>query len=247
MSGSATTHTYGTVIAVVGAGGGSGATVLAATLADTAHRTGRRVLLVDADPLAGGLDLILGWEDHPGHRWPHLADRIHSGDVAAALATAPTYGKLTVLSHDRHHHWRLSYTTMAAVLDAARLTHDLIVIDTPRHLDDAARTALATADHTLIVTTNQLHTVTAAAQVAKAVTVHCPHPRLVIRTTPAGQLTAPQIADSIQLPLAGVIRGEPRLAERIEQGGMFTNDRGPLVALCRKLTNQLCPTTRNAA
>ncbi|MGH3681443.1 MAG: septum site-determining protein Ssd [Natronosporangium sp.] len=247
MSGNPTTHAHGTVIAVVGAGGGAGATVLAATLADTAHSTGRKVLLVDGDTLGGGLEFVLGWEDHPGHRWPQLAKHHHPDDIAVALRNAPTHGQLTLLAHDRRHHLHLDATTMAIVLDAARLTHDLIVVDIPRHIDDATRGVLGTADHTLIVTTDQLHTVMAGGHVARTVNAYSPHHRLVIRTTPAGQLTADQIVNSLRLDLAGVVRSEPRLAQRIEQGGMFTNDRGPLVALCRKLTTELCPSTRNAA
>ena len=46
--------------AVAGGRGGAGASVLAAAVAVTAVRDGQRALLVDCDPLGGGLDLVLG-------------------------------------------------------------------------------------------------------------------------------------------------------------------------------------------
>lgn len=61
------------VVAVVPGSGGAGASVLAAGLAVTAVRHGVRPLLIDADPLGGGLDVLLGWEEHAGLRWPGLA------------------------------------------------------------------------------------------------------------------------------------------------------------------------------
>jgi hypothetical protein len=71
----------GRVIAVLGGRGGAGASVLAGGLAVTAARRGLRTLLVDADPLGGGVDLVLGWESLDGLRWPALSQA--SGEVPA--------------------------------------------------------------------------------------------------------------------------------------------------------------------
>jgi hypothetical protein len=60
----------GAVLAVLGGRGGAGASVLAAAVAVTAVRAGDRALLVDCDPLGGGVDLVLGAEDLGGLRWP---------------------------------------------------------------------------------------------------------------------------------------------------------------------------------
>ena len=60
------------MVAVVGGRGGAGATTLACALAVTAARAGRRVLLVDGDPLGGGIDLVFGGEGDRGLRWPDL-------------------------------------------------------------------------------------------------------------------------------------------------------------------------------
>jgi hypothetical protein len=55
-----------TTAGIVPGCGGAGATVLAAALALEAQRAGLPTVLVDADPLGGGTDLVLGAEAAPG-------------------------------------------------------------------------------------------------------------------------------------------------------------------------------------
>ncbi|MBN6035126.1 septum site-determining protein Ssd [Amycolatopsis sp. 195334CR] len=69
----------GRVLTVVGGCGGAGATVLAAGLATAAARSGEHTLLLDCDPLSGGLDVLLGAENHQHARWPDL--RVNSGRI----------------------------------------------------------------------------------------------------------------------------------------------------------------------
>ena len=59
-------------VAVVGGRGGAGATSRACALAVTAAEQGLVTLLLDADPLGGGVDLAVGFEDVPGLRWPDI-------------------------------------------------------------------------------------------------------------------------------------------------------------------------------
>src|SRR2546421_294935 len=59
-------------IGVVGGRGGAGASTLACALAVTAARSGHRTMLIDGDPLGGGLDVLLGGERAGGLRWPDL-------------------------------------------------------------------------------------------------------------------------------------------------------------------------------
>ncbi|MEV7009547.1 septum site-determining protein Ssd [Streptosporangium sp. NPDC051022] len=65
----------GAVVCVAGGRGGAGASVLAASLALSASRRRLRTLLVDADPLGGGLDVLLGQEEAGGARWADLVAR----------------------------------------------------------------------------------------------------------------------------------------------------------------------------
>ena len=56
------------VIVVVGARGGAGASSLAVALAQSSAQEGKRTVLLDADELGGGIDLVLGAEGHRGVR-----------------------------------------------------------------------------------------------------------------------------------------------------------------------------------
>ncbi|MEV6965815.1 septum site-determining protein Ssd [Hamadaea sp. NPDC051192] len=99
------TGRQGRVVGVIGGRGGAGASTMAAALAVTGVRAGLATLLVDADPLGGGIDLTLGWEDVAGLRWPALAGaggRIDPGLLRRAL---PGRGALAVLSWTRAEGW----------------------------------------------------------------------------------------------------------------------------------------------
>ena len=61
------------LVVVAGAVGGAGASTLAAALAQHALDSRSRAVLVDLDPLGGGLDLMLGAETAAGARWDELA------------------------------------------------------------------------------------------------------------------------------------------------------------------------------
>lgn len=72
----------------IGGRGGAGASTLACALAVTSAREGRRTLLVDADPLGGGLDVLLGGETTAGLRWPAFAasrGRVGGGALEESL------------------------------------------------------------------------------------------------------------------------------------------------------------------
>jgi secretion/DNA translocation related CpaE-like protein len=231
----------GRVVAVLGGRGGAGASVLAAGLAVTAAAFGRRVLLVDADPLGGGLDLVLGWEDDRGLRWPELAGSSGRLDSSALVAALPARGDLALLSFDRREHGAIEAEAVAAVLAAGRPARDLVVIDVPRWLDPASVVALQTADDGLLVVPAEIRAVTAAARVAAAAAEHCGQLRLVIRGPSPGRLTVDEISGSLRLPVAGTLRPELGLPAALEGGLAPTaSGRGPLAGLCRRLVDELC-------
>ena len=55
-------HRGGRLLAVVGGAGGAGASTVAAGLCFAAALSGRRALLLDCDPIGGGIDLLVGAE-----------------------------------------------------------------------------------------------------------------------------------------------------------------------------------------
>lgn len=85
-------------VGVIGGSGGAGASTLACALALRAARAGERTILIDGDPLGGGMDVLLGGEAAEGLRWPDFAasrGRVGAGALAESL---PELHALRVLS-----------------------------------------------------------------------------------------------------------------------------------------------------
>lgn len=240
----------GRVVAVMGGRGGAGASVLAAGLCVTAARSGLRTLLIDADPLGGGADLLFGWEEEHGLRWPQLAEAGGRLDPEALVAALPNRGDLVVLSCDRAPTAEarqaegapattLPPELMQAALEAGRKGRDLVVVDLPRRFDEAAECALRMADRALIVVPAELRAAAAAAKVAGAALAHRYELSVVVRGPAPGRLNASEIASALGLPLAGRLRSEPRLAGALERGEPpAANARGPLATFCRRLIQE---------
>ncbi len=201
----------GQVVAVLGGRGGAGASVLAAGLAVTAGRAGRRALLVDADPLGGGVDLAVGWD-----------------------AERPD---LTVLSCART---GLTADAMRTAIVDGRARCDLVVADLPRRLDDAAVAALEAADRVFLLVPAELRACAAAARVADVAALHTDALELVVRAPGPGRLRSREIARALDLPVAGIMRSEPGLSRALERGlPPAGTGRGPLAVLCRRLIGEL--------
>jgi secretion/DNA translocation related CpaE-like protein len=237
----------GRAVALLGGRGGAGASVLSAALALTGARGSLRTLLVDADPLGGGLDLLLGWEDLDGLRWPELSQAEGRVDPPALVRALPGRGDLALLSWDRGELVRLPAHAMAATLDAGRRGRDLIVVDLPRQLDDAAVLALQGADRVLLVVPAELRATAAATRVAAAVLPHCPDVSVVVRGPAPGRLRAKEVAEAVGLPLAGALRPEPGLPVALERGEAPGTGRGPLARLCERLLADLVGPTGTVA
>jgi secretion/DNA translocation related CpaE-like protein len=238
----------GRVVAVIGGRGGAGASILAAGLAVTAVGAGRRTLLVDADPLGGGLDLVLGWEQLDGLRWPALLGAGGRVDPPALLQALPQRGDLVLLSFGRNDLLPVPGEAMAATLDAGCRGRDLVIVDLPRHLDDASVLALQAAQQTLVVVPAELRATAAAARVAAMVKMHCQNVAAVVRGPAPGKLKAREVARALSLPLAGSLRPEPALCQGLERGeAPAASGRGPLAELCKELLGASAPSAAGTA
>jgi secretion/DNA translocation related CpaE-like protein len=236
------------LVAVVGGRGGAGATTLACALSVTAARAGHRTLLVDGDPLGGGIDLLFGAEEQAGLRWPDLAGT--RGRLAAtALADAlPRMSEVSVLSWDRAGSSVLPLDAVHAVLSAGRRAHDLVVVDLPRALDDGARAVLATATTALVVVPAEVRAAAAAARVVATAGALCHDLRLVARGPSLSGLTGDELAGALGLPLLGDLRPEPGLELALERGQPpGRRRRGPLAELCERLLGELLSAAGRAA
>ena len=208
----------GLCVGVVGGRGGAGASTLACALAVTAQRRGRRTMLVDADPLGGGIDLALGSEDAGGLRWPDLAGasgRISGASLCGAL---PRLEELTVLSWDRGDPVSVPPQAMQSLLDAAVRSNDLVVVDLPRYVDSATAVAVERLDVALLVVPAEVRATAAAARVAAGLVLRCPDLRVVVRGPAPAGLPAGGVVDALGLPFAGHLKPEPGLPQALDRG-----------------------------
>jgi secretion/DNA translocation related CpaE-like protein len=239
---------HGTVLAVVGGRGGAGATTFACALAQAAARRRVGALLVDGDPLGGGIDVVFSAESEEGMRWPDLAGSRGRVPAAALARALPRVEELALLSWDRGPVSEVPVEAVRSVLSAARRSHGLVVVDLPRYVDDAAREVLLAATTTFLVVPAEVRAVAAASRVAARLAGLCRDVRLVVRGPAPSGLSAAEVAHSLRLPLAGDLRPEPSLARCLEEGVPPGARRGsPLAALCQSLLEDVVEPLQRAA
>lgn len=224
--------------AVVGGSGGVGASTLAAGLAMVAAQAGDRAMLVDADPLGGGIDLLIGAERIDGWRWPRLTGaRGHLGDLAGQL---PRVDGVDVLSMSRgEHDPQPDAEQMKAVLSSAARSHDLAVVDVPRALTAAGREALRRADAVMLLVQADLRGIAAGRQIARQLDDACTALGVLVRTTRSAGVGAHAVAEGLELPLLGTVSDDPSLRTAVERGDPPGRaGRSPLARTCRALLDQ---------
>ncbi len=250
------------VLGVVGGRGGAGASTLAVALSCAGAGSGRRTLLVDADPFGGGLDLLIGAEGDPGLRWPDLAGargRLQPGALAACL---PEAGGVWVLSWDRDlpegrspGGWtpdgpqaevvrgcpppvgglEPDGAAIETVVRAATCEFDLVVIDLSRRFSTPDLVAAGCCDLTLLVVPAEVRATAAAGRVAAVLEQVVADQRLVVRGPAPSGLCADAVADALGLPLAGEIRWEPAVSAAMDRGEPVLRPRGSLSVLARRV------------
>lgn len=205
------------VIAVLGARGGAGASVVAASLALRAARR-RRTCLIDTDPLSGGIELLLGSEDEEGLRWPDVAVTHGRIGAAAFRAALPQHRGVTVLSWSRGVAVPVEPATMRTVLAAAVRSFEVVVLDLPRQRDAASVEALAVTRHLLLVATSDVRATASAAAMLPALQAQGARVQLVVRTTGSASPSPEMMAASLGLRLAGVVPTRRSVARSVDNG-----------------------------
>ncbi len=217
------------VLGVLGARGGAGTSTLAAL---TAARLARRTstVLVDLDPVGGGLDVTAGIEDVDGARWPELAGA--RGDVPGqdVLALLPRWGACAVLSADRADGSPdLDPEVVADVLHALGGVVGALVLDLPRGGvlagagpdrpraggavppggAAAAGTLLPACDLVAVVARRDLRSVAGALTVRPRLVAAGASVGLVVPGRAPGGLSVAELAAAVDLPVlwSGPARG----------------------------------------
>jgi secretion/DNA translocation related CpaE-like protein len=215
-------------LAIVGGCGGAGATTLASAVAVTGSRRGLRTMLIDGDPLGGGIDLALGNETGIGARWPELLNAAGRVSAAALRSALPFVDGLAVLSWDRGDVTALPPEAMRSVLGAAQRSSDLVVVDLPRRADPAAEEAFVRATATLLVVPRDVRSCAAAARLVPVLREVASDLRVVAREPGLSGLSAVDVAEYLSLPLAAKLGFERDLPTLMDKGRFDPRPRGPL-------------------
>ncbi len=194
----------GFVIGIVGGCGGAGASTTAIWLAQAAAGDGISTLLMDGDPRGGGLELAITVEELAGLRWPDFAETRGSIDPVQFRDSLPVAGGFAFLS------WpgtREAFTTpdtgsVAAVMDAARRSFELVVVDIGRS-EECLRTFAWDCEKILLMTTAHLKPAVAAAHILNELPPL--DTALVVRRGGPSAVDAQLIAESLGLPLLGIL------------------------------------------
>lgn len=205
------------VVSVVGGSGGAGASVLTAALGVAAARRRLRPLVVDLDPLGGGIDLVLGAEDAPGVRWDDF-DATHGRlDAASLTDVLPTRRGVAQVAWARGSQRRVP-DAWGEVVSAAARSFDLVAIDLPRALGTGpAAEAVGRSVLTLVVVPEEISAVAAARHVLAEVAPQAPAVGVVSVWRPGGIGTA-AVEEALGRPALARVRPDRRLRPAVDQG-----------------------------
>ncbi|MDN3482638.1 hypothetical protein QMA10_11975 [Arthrobacter sp. APC 3897] len=243
-------HSSGFVLGVVGGSGGAGASTLSCWLAQEAAEHRLETLLVDGDPLGGGLDASLGSGEVPGVRWPDLAEvrgALNPVQLISALPQVSGFALLAGGSADSAagdgedgpgYPGRQSPAeapaeeSIRAVMEAARAAFAFTIVDCARH---SPGQLLLSCDALLVVVPGRLRPVLAARMLSRSLGSAVPK-AAVVRGPLGDGLDDARAADAAGLPLAGYLPAARRLEHAEARGLLLQRGRSRSI---RRVTGQL--------
>ena len=228
------------VIAVIGGCGGAGASTFAAALAVTASLSGK-ALLVDGDPLGGGLDVLIGAESLPGLRWTELAATRGQLDPDAFAAAICDVQGVGLLSWGRSRPaGGLELEVVEAVVAAASQAFATVVIDVARFPSHTTHCLLESSDASVVVVPADVRAVAATASLVASLGRRLGTPHLVVRDPGNGRLAAKDVAASLGLPLTSTLRSEPAVQLAAQRGELpIRRGRCAITQVCEEVLSAI--------
>lgn len=141
------------VILVTSCKGGVGKSTVAANLAMSLAKRGKRTLLIDCDLSNRSLDLILGCEDSVLF---DISDVVTGKcELSRAVLTDPRMGLLFFVAGPSFYDGGMTVSDFGRTVREARENYEYIIIDTPGSVGEAIKLAASDADMALIVASHQ--------------------------------------------------------------------------------------------
>ena len=236
------------VLAVTGARGGLGASVLLLHLAWALGRAGRRVAMMDLDP-TGGLDLLCGQSVLTGLRWADLPAEESAFRPGHLVGALPAWHAMPVLTGDVRGG---PLPCAAAVLEAMRAEHDVVLVDLPRGAPPPPGAGV------LIVTGLDLRSAVAAESIASRLRGPAPGGCEAVDAAAevpvwlvARQVGEDVLAEDLELisgcPVLGQVPTDRVLAKRLALGEDPVRSRSALRRAASALARELLPRLADTA
>ncbi|WP_255595973.1 pilus assembly protein FlpE [Cellulomonas sp. C5510] len=210
------------VVGVIGARGGAGATVLAATLARHLARRAPAVL-VQAGP-GPSVDTVLGLEAAPGLRWSDLAGARGAVDPVPLAGGLVRWGRCAVLATDDARPGPPAPGVLPDVLDALTRAFPSVVLDLDRSALLGAGPggepagALDACDRVLLAVPRDVPGVAGARLLHLVLRDRVPRSGIVACGRAPGGLGTTELAEAVGLPLVGTLPQVRRLAAAVDHG-----------------------------
>lgn len=240
-----TTDSTATCLMLVPAVGGAGASITAAASSLVLSRE-RPICLVDADALAGGIDLVLGMETEPGLRWQDFSaadGRLDGAALYEALPSCPRSPALKVLTWTRSRTPETAYNHASAATkfdsadrpgrtdrpdDVRHIASTIsclihagitVIVDCPKQVEYVT-TLGALADDTVIILPTSVRAIAAGGHLARVCAQAGFTPSLAVRHQQHRDISVEEIEYALDLPIAGEIEYCKKVAHEIDVGGL---------------------------
>ncbi|MCQ9350372.1 hypothetical protein [Corynebacterium sp. 5QC2CO] len=243
-----TTDSTATCLMLVPAVGGAGASIAAAASALVLSRE-RPICLVDADALAGGMDLVLGMETEPGLRWQDFSaadGRLDGAALYEALPSCPRSPALKVLTWTRSRTPEPAYNHagannnfggagrtdrpgrpdrpddvrhIASTISCLIHAGITVIVDCPKQVEYVT-TLGALADDTVIVLPTSVRAIAAAGPLVSICAQAGFTPNLAVRYQQYRDISVEEVEYALDLPIVGEIEYCKKVAHEIDVGGL---------------------------
>src|SRR5580658_2753374 len=154
----------GKVYCIMPAKGGCGASTISSNLAYQMKRGNKRILLADLDPLAGTLSFLLKIKSNYSFMDALARSQDIDADLWKAVVTSRN-GMDVLLSPEVMTEGMSDLKDASSIIEYARHTYDLVVLDTGGVYGDWNLSQARLADEILLVTTNELTSLQAVQRV----------------------------------------------------------------------------------
>jgi pilus assembly protein CpaE len=229
----------GHVVALTGAKGGVGNTLVATHLAVELAAI-HRVLLIDLDfgmgDVASMTDLTV--RDSIAELLPR-ADRIDERSLTGSVIVHKTKVHVLACPNEMETLGEVRADDVYAIVNAAARAYQFVIIDCGTYYDEGVGIALNVADTVMLVVTPDVTSVRDAYRRVKmlgALGVERDRIRLIVnRWTPTAYVSLPDIRSNLGLPIAATIADEPKVVDQATNEGKILRELEPKSLAARDL------------